>query len=48
MIDQATICWTLGIPIHLVKGNRGNIKITTPEDIVTLEALIRARRAAHG
>ena len=46
MIDQATICWTLGIPIHLVPGNRGNVKITTPEDIVTLEALIKARRAA--
>ena len=41
MIDQATICWTLGIPIHLVPGNRGNIKITTPEDIVMLEALLR-------
>lgn len=43
MIDQATICWTLGIPIHLVPGNRGNIKITTREDIIMLDALIRAR-----
>ena len=42
MIDQATICWTLGIPIHLVPGNRGNIKITTPEDIVMLEALLKS------
>ena len=41
MVDQATICWTLGIPIHLVRGNRGNVKITTPEDIVMLEALLR-------
>lgn len=41
MVDQATICWTLEIPIHLVKGNRGNVKITTPEDIVALEALLR-------
>ena len=41
MVDQATICWTLGIPIHLVRGNRGNVKITTPEDLVTLEALLR-------
>lgn len=47
MIDQATICWTLGIPIHLVPGNRGNVKITTPEDIVFLEALIKARRLNH-
>lgn len=41
MVDQATICFTLGIPINLVPGNRGNIKITTPEDIVTLEGLLK-------
>ena len=41
MVDQATICWTLGIPIHLIRGNRGNVKITTPEDIVMLEALLK-------
>lgn len=44
MVDQATICFTLGIPVHLVPGNRGNVKITTPEDLVTLDALIRWRR----
>ena len=43
MVDQATICWTLGIPIHLVPGNRGNVKITTPEDIISLDALLKAR-----
>ena len=47
MVDQATICFTLGIPVHLVSGNRGNVKITTPEDIVTLEALLKWRRG-HG
>ena len=47
MVDQATICFALGIPIHLVPGNRGNVKITTPEDIVTLEALLKWRRG-HG
>ena len=45
MVDQATICWTLGIPIHLVPGNRGNVKITTPEDIISLDALLKAREA---
>ena len=40
MVDQATICWTLGIPIHLVPGNRGNIKITTHEDVYMLRALL--------
>ena len=43
LVDQATICWKLGIQIHLVPGNRGNIKITTPEDIVMLDALLRSR-----
>ena len=43
MVDQATICFTLGIPVHLVPGNRGNVKITTQEDIVTLGALMRWR-----
>lgn len=42
MVDQATICWKLGIPINLVPGNRGNIKVTTPEDLLILEALISA------
>lgn len=46
MVDQATICFTLGIPVHLVPGNRGNVKITTPEDIVTLGALMRWRNDA--
>jgi len=47
MVDQATICFTLGIPVHLVPGNRGNVKITTPEDIVTLEALLKWRKACR-
>lgn len=43
MIDQATICHALGIPVNLVPGNRGNIKITTPEDVYILQALFRYR-----
>jgi len=45
LVDQATICYKLGIPVHLVPGNRGNVKITTPEDLVILEALVKWRRA---
>ena len=45
IVDQATLCFALGIPVHLVPGNRGNVKITTPEDIVTLEALLKWSRA---
>ena len=47
MVDQATICFTLGIPVHLVQGCRGNVKLTTPEDLVTLAALLEWR-ARHG
>ena len=43
MVDQATICFTLGLSVHLVPGNRGKLKITPPEDIVTLEALLKWR-----
>ena len=48
MVDQATICNELGIPVRLVKGNRGNVKITTQEDIIFLEALIKTRRLGNG
>lgn len=40
LVDQATLYWKLGLDIHLVPGNRGNIKITTPEDLCTLRALL--------
>lgn len=43
MVDQATICHRLGIPVHLVAGSRGNIKVTTPEDLHMLGALLRMR-----
>lgn len=48
MVDQATICFSLGIPVHLVPGNRGNVKITTPEDLITLDALLRWRGDGRG
>ena len=44
MVDQATICQALGIPVHLVRGCRGNVKVTTPEDLVTLGALMEWRK----
>lgn len=43
LVDQATLYWKLGLPINLVPGNRGNIKITTPEDLCTLRALLEWR-----
>ena len=40
MVDQATICHALGIPVHLMPGNNGNIKVTTQEDVRMLSALL--------
>lgn len=40
MIDACTIYFELGRKIELIEGNRGNIKITTPEDIYMFEALL--------
>ena len=43
MVDACTICTTLGIPVHMVEGNRGNIKVTTPEDVYIFRALLQYR-----
>ena len=41
MVDACTILRTLGKDVHLVAGNRGNIKITTPEDVYTFKAFLQ-------
>ena len=43
MVDACTMCTTLGIPVHMVPGNRGNIKVTTPEDFYFFRALLTYR-----
>jgi len=40
--DDATVLETLGEKINLVEGNRENIKITTPEDLLISNALLAA------
>lgn len=44
MVDACTILQSLGIPTHMVEGNRGNIKVTTPVDVYLLRALLEYRR----
>ncbi len=39
--DDASVVEAAGIPIHLVEGNRDNIKITTPEDLLHAEWQLR-------
>ncbi|MBR1629946.1 MAG: 2-C-methyl-D-erythritol 4-phosphate cytidylyltransferase [Lachnospiraceae bacterium] len=41
MVDACTIIRTLGQTAYLVEGNRGNIKVTTPEDVYLLRALLQ-------
>ncbi len=38
--DDATVLERAGTPIHLIKGNKGNIKITLPIDLKIAEALL--------
>ena len=39
--DDATVLESCGTTINLVEGNRENIKITYPEDLIIAEALIK-------
>ena len=39
--DDASVVEEMGHPITLVEGNRGNIKLTTPEDLKLSEVLCR-------
>lgn len=44
--DEATVVEAYGDTIHLVDGERSNIKVTTPEDMIVAEALLKAREHA--
>lgn len=41
MVDACTIYRALGRQPHIVLGNRGNIKVTTPEDVYMFRALLQ-------
>ena len=41
IVDACTILSKLGIPTHIVIGNRGNIKVTTPEDVYLFRGLLQ-------
>lgn len=41
MVDACTILRSQGLPVHMVPGNRGNIKVTTPEDVYMFRALLQ-------
>lgn len=41
--DEATVVEAYGDVVYLTEGERSNIKVTTPEDIIVAEALLKAR-----
>ncbi len=41
MVDACTIIRSQGIKAHMVMGNRGNIKVTTPEDVYIFRGLLQ-------
>ncbi|MCB2204937.1 2-C-methyl-D-erythritol 4-phosphate cytidylyltransferase [bacterium] len=43
--DDVSLLEALGIPVHVVQGSHGNIKITAPEDIPLAEAMLRMAEA---
>lgn len=40
IVDACTLCRKLGVPTYVVKGNRGNIKVTTPEDVYLFRGML--------
>lgn len=45
MVDACTMFQSLHINVHLVEGNRGNIKVTTPEDVFLFRALMQYKES---
>ncbi len=45
--DDAELVERLGHPVAVVEGDRTNIKITTPADLLLAEALLKAQAAAR-
>ena len=42
-MDSCTLMRSLGKEIAMVEGSRGNIKVTTPEDLYTFRAMLDYR-----
>ena len=42
--DDASVVEAMGVTVHLVEGNRENIKITTEFDLIVAERLLELTR----
>lgn len=47
IVDSCGLMFKYGIKCHLIEGNRGNIKVTTPEDFCTLIGNLNAHDYAQ-
>ena len=43
IVDTCTLMRSVGKEVSIVKGNRGNIKVTTPEDLYIFRAMLQYR-----
>ena len=41
--DEACLVEAMGEPVHVVEGERGNLKITTPDDLEVAKAVCASR-----
>lgn len=41
--DEASMLEAAGIPVHIVPGSRSNLKVTVPEDLAMVDALMSLR-----
>lgn len=46
--DDASVVEAAGYPVSLARGERANLKLTTPEDFIIAEALLAAREERDG
>lgn len=47
LVDSCSIYFKLNKPLHFVKGNFGNLKVTTPNDVYVIEGLLKYREAVQ-
>ena len=45
--DDTSLVERLGISVQMIRGDYGNIKITTPEDLILAEAMLAGRRESR-
>jgi 2-C-methyl-D-erythritol 4-phosphate cytidylyltransferase len=46
--DEAGLIEAYGHPVHIVRGDVANLKVTNREDLIVAEALLAARSKRHG